>query len=179
VRVTRSVLWLLSLLLVASASMGQDFVVLAGPASSHNMGESSPFVQVFSEYRHHHISAEGTWSSADKVETGDGWLLNGAVDYWPGPFQLLSVGAGYTYRHTGRWGKRVWWARAGIEYEGVRILAVVAPASPNMEARLEFRLSLQRGHVALQPRFWVGRHSTSQELGGYSYGASMLVGFNL
>lgn len=172
-RLIRSALWLCTLWLMASATMGQDFAVLAGPASSHNLGERSPFVQVFSEYRLPCLSVEGTWLSADKVETGDGWLVNGALDYWAGP---LSVGAGYTYRHTGAWSKRVWWARAGIEHKGLRLLAIVAPGSPNMEARLEARLRLSTGHLALEPRFWVGTHTTAEELGSYAYGASMLVG---
>ncbi len=117
---------------------------------------------------------EAEWDSANKVETGDGWSLRGAAD---ARFGFITLGGAYTHRETSAWSKDVWWARGGVQSGPIWLLASIAPASANMEAKVEARLRFQRGHAIVEPRLWVGRHSTSAELGGYAYGAEILAGF--
>jgi hypothetical protein len=119
------------------------------------------------------VRVEAQWDAAHKVETGDGWSARGAADWRTGP---LTLGAGYSHRHTRRWSKDVWWARAGVQSGPLWLLASVAPDSRNMEAKVEARIRLRYKRAVLEPRLWVGWHTVAEELGGYAYGASVLVG---
>ena len=56
------------------------------------------------------------------------------------------------------------------------LLAEVAPDSSNMEARMEARVTLRHRWAIVEPRAWVGTHSTAEELGGYAYGVDILIG---
>ena len=137
------------------------------------MGEVSPFALVTAQAGYRAISGEILWDSADKIENHSGWSLRGAGDWHCG---VLTLGAGYTYRHTDLWSKQRWWARAGIQQGPLWLLASIAPDSPNMEARAEARLRLRHGWAIVEPRAWVGTHSTAEEIGGYAWGIETLIG---
>lgn len=160
---------LLMLPLLLSASL------LAGIASSHRMGESGPGLAVSADtWLGTAVRLEAGLDTIAKVETGDGWSARGAADYSTGP---ITLGLGYTHRHTSAWSKDVLWARAGVQHGAVWLLASIAPDSPNMEAKLEARIRLRHRWAVVEPRLWVGTHSTVEELGGFAYGASCYVGW--
>jgi hypothetical protein len=137
------------------------------------MGEVSPFALVTAQAGYRAISGEILWDSADKVENHSGWSLRGAGDWHCG---FLTIGAGYSYRRTSAWSKDAWWARAGVQSGPLWLLASIAPDSRNMEAKLEARLRLRHRWAVVEPRAWVGRHSTSEQLGAYSWGLDILMG---
>lgn len=138
------------------------------------MGESGPGLAVSADaWLGTAVRLEAGLDTLAKVETGDGWSARGAADYSTGP---ITLGLGYTHRHTSAWSKDVFWARAGVQSGPLWLLASIAPTSPNMEAKVEARLRLRHRHVIVEPRAWVGWHSTAEELGGYAYGVSCLVG---
>ena len=147
--------------------------LLGGLGSSQRMGEVSPFAVVTAQAGYRAISGEILWDSADKLENGSGWSLRGAGDARVG---FLTIGAGYTYRHTDLWSKQRWWARAGAQSGPLWLIASIAPDSRNMEAKLETRLRLRHRWAVVEPRAWVGRHSTSEQLGAYSWGLDILMG---
>ena len=147
--------------------------LLGGVGSSQRMGEVSPFAVASLQAGYRAVSGEVYWDNAAKVENGTGWLVRGAADWRSG---FLTLGAGWSHRHTSAWSKDVWWARAGVQSGPLWLLASIAPTSPNMEAKVEARLRLRHRHVIVEPRAWVGWHSTAEELGGYAYGVSCLVG---
>ena len=148
--------------------------VLAGLTSTHRMGEQGAALSVAADaWLGEQVRIEAGWDGMAKIETGDGWSARGAADWRQG---FLTLGAGYTHRHTSAWSKDVWWARAGMQSGPLWLLASVAPDSPNMEAKLEARLRLRHRWAVVEPRAWVGTHSTAEELGGYSYGVSILLG---
>lgn len=149
--------------------------ILAGLTATHNLGEQGTAYLVAAEVQHKSLSAEGSWDSSDKVETDDGWLAHGAADWHTG---ILTVGAGYSYRQTNAWSKDVWWARVGVQHGPLWLLASVAPASPNMEAKLEARLRCVYGRLVVEERAFVEWHRQLDMLGGgYAYGVQTLIGF--
>ena len=155
-------------------SLFLSVALLAGVTSSHRMGESGPSLAMSADtWLGSAVRLEAGLDMLAKVETGDGWSARGAADWRQG---FLTLGAGYTHRHTSAWSKDVWWARAGMQSGPLWLLASVAPDSPNMEAKLEARLRLRHRWAVVEPRAWVGTHSTAEELGGYSYGVSILLG---
>jgi hypothetical protein len=147
--------------------------ILAGMGSSQRMGEVSPFAVAVAQVSHKAFIAEAGWDGADKVENGSGWSLRGAGDARVG---FLTIGAGYTYRHTDTWSKDAWWLRTGAVIGPLWVIASVALGSPNEERKLEARLTLRHKWIVVEPRLWIGRHSTSEALGGPSYGADILMG---
>lgn len=147
--------------------------ILAGVGSSHHMGEVSPFPLVAIQAQHKFLALEGEWDNADKVENGSGWSLRGSGDL---KASFLTIGGGYSYRHTDTWSKEAWWIRAGIAIGPVWLLASMAPTSSNEERKIELRYTLRHKWLEIQPRAWIGDHSTSDELGGPSYGLEMLIG---
>lgn len=147
--------------------------LLGGVGTTHRMGESGLAVVVAAQVRIRAISAEAILDTADKIETGDGYIARLAADWNGGP---LTLGAGWSYRQTSAWSKRVWWARAGVRSGPVWLLASIAPDSPNMEAKAEARVSLRHRWAVVEPRAWVGWHTRAEELGGYAYGLEILVG---
>jgi len=157
----------LTLALLASVAL------LAGTGASHNLGEQGIAFVVSAEAQYRSLSAEATWDTSDKVETGDGWLLDAASDWHTGP---LTLGAAYSRRETSQWAKDVWWARAGVQHGPLWLLASVAPTSKNMEAKAEFRLRCVYRRLVVEERVYVQWHTTAQELGSYAYGLTVLVG---
>ena len=155
------------LTLLASAA------ILAGMGSSQRMGEVSPFAVATAQAGYRAISGEILWDSADKVENHSGWSLRGAGDWHCG---VLTIGAGYSYRRTSAWSKDAWWARAGVQSGPLWLIASIAPDSRNMEAKLEARLRLRHRWAIVEPRAWVGTHSTAEEIGGYAWGIETLIG---
>jgi len=148
--------------------------LLGGLGSSQRMGEVSPFAVATAQAGYRAISGEILWDSADKIENGSGWSLRGAGD---ARIEFLTVGGAYTYRHTDGWSKDAWWLRSGIVLGPVWLIASVALGTPNEERKLEARLRLRHGWLAVEPRLWIGHHSTSDQLGGPSYGADILIGW--
>ena len=153
-------------LLLASA-------LLAGVGSSKRMGEQSPFAVASLQAGYRAVCGEVYWDSADKIENHSGWSLRGAGD---ARLSFLTVGGAYSYRHTDTWSKDAWWLRAGAHAGPVWIIASIALGSPNEERKIEARLRLRHKWIAVEPRLWLGHHSTSDQLGGPSYGADMLIG---
>ena len=147
--------------------------ILAGVGNSHFMGEAGPFAIVMADARKGDFGAEVGWDSAAKLETSDGWRVHGSADYWQG---AISVGLGYSHRHTSQWTKDRLWVRASVKQGIIRLIAQAAPNSKNMEAMAELRVRMQHKRFVLEPRSWIGWHSTAEELGGYAYGLSILVG---
>jgi hypothetical protein len=148
--------------------------ILAGLGSSHRMGEQSPAFAVSADaWLGESVRFEAGWDAAHKVETGDGWSVRGAADWRSG---FLTLGAGYTRRQTSAWSKETGWARVGVQSGPLWLLAIVAPTSPNMESRLEARVRLRHGWTIVESRGWVGWHTTAEQIGGYAYGLSLLVG---
>ena len=147
--------------------------ILAGMGSSQRMGERSPAFVAEADARWRTVQAEAWYSSAPKIETGDGWSTRVGADVWSGP---ISVGASWAHRQTSVWSKDRLFVRASIQHGPLRLLAEVAPDSPNMEAKAEARLRLRHRWAVVEPRAWVGRHSTSEQLGAYSYGLDILMG---
>ena len=148
--------------------------VLVGIGSSQRVGEDSPAFVASADVRRSIVQAEGWLTTAPKIETGDGWATRLGADVWSGP---ISVGAHWSHRETSQWSKDRLFVRASIQHGPLRLLGEVAPDSPQMEAKVEARLRLQHRHLVMEPRAWVGWHTTAEELGGYSWGLSMLVGF--
>lgn len=148
--------------------------LLAGVTGSHRMGESGPGLALSADaWLGERVRLDAGADTLEKIETGDGWSARGAVDWRSG---FLTLGAGYTHRHTSVWSKDVWWARAGIQSGPVWLLASIAPDSPRMEARVEARVRLRHRWAVVEPRAWVGWHTVAEELGGYAYGATILIG---
>ena len=147
--------------------------ILAGVGSSQRMGVVSPFAVAVAQVSHRAFVVEAMWDDADKIENHSGWSLRGAGDWRCG---FLTIGAGYSYRRTSAWSKDAWWARAGVQSGPLWLLASIAPDSRNMEAKVEARLTLRHRWAIVEPRAWVGTHSTAEELGGYAYGVDILIG---
>lgn len=148
--------------------------VLAGLGSTHHMGERSPAAVVAVDARVGDVQGEASLTLAPKVETGDGWLTHATADWWSGP---ISVGLGYSHRQTSAWSKDVMWVRASTEHGPLRLILEAAPHSRNMETKGEVRLRLRCRRAIVEPRAFMGWHTTAEELGGYAYGVTILVGF--
>ena len=155
-------------------SLHLSAALLAGIGSSQRMGEVSPFAVATVQAGYRAVSGEVYWDNAAKVENHSGWLLRGAADWQTGP---LTLGAAVSHRKTSGWSKTVGWARAGVRSGPLWLLASIAPDSPNMEARVEARLRLRHRWAVVEPRAWVGWHTTAEELGGYAWGVSTLIGW--
>ena len=147
--------------------------ILAGMGSSQRMGERSPAFVAGADVRYRAVQAEAWYSAAPKIETGNGWATRLGAEVWSGP---ISVGASWAHRQTSAWSKDRLFVRASIQHGPLRLLAEVAPDSPNMEARAEARLRLRHGWAIVEPRAWVGTHSTAEEIGGYAWGIETLIG---
>jgi len=147
--------------------------ILVGLGSTHNVGERSPAFTAGAEMRYRAVQAEGWYSAAPKIETGDGWATRLGADVWSGP---ISVGASWAHRETSQWSKDRLFVRASAQHGPLRLIAEVAPDSPNMEARGEVRLHLRHRWAVVEPRAWVGTHSTAEELGGFAWGVTILCG---
>ena len=147
--------------------------VLVGIGSTQRVGEQSPAFVASADVRRSIVQAEGWLTTAGKVETGDGWATRLGADFWSGP---ISLGAHWSHRETSVWSKDRLFVRVSTQYGPLRILAEVAPDSPNLEAKAEARLRLRHRWAVMEPRAFVMYHSTSEELGGYSYGVALLVG---
>jgi hypothetical protein len=153
---------MLSLLLSAALFYGME--------SSTRLGETSPSLVGAAEVQAHGWRIEGLFSPVDKIETGDGCLTHGTLEWQPG---LLGVGVGWSHRHTSQWTKDVLWLRAGLQQGPLRVLAEVAPDSHNREAKIETRLRLCRQWLCGEGRYWIEAHS--QDADGYAHGALVLV----
>ena len=151
--------------------------VLVGLGSTQRVGEQSPAFVASADVRRSIVQAEGWLTTAGKIETGDGWATRLGADFWSGP---ISVGAHWSHRETSQWRKDRLFVRVSTQHGPLRILAEVAPDSPNLEAKLESRVRLSVPawgvRLVMEPRAFVMYHSTSEELGGYSYGVALLVG---
>lgn len=148
--------------------------VLVGLGSTHNVGEPrGPYLHLAADARRGPVEVEGWYTTAPKVEPGDGWASRVGLDIWSGP---LSIGAHWAHRETSRWHKDRLFVRASAQHGPLRLLAEVAPDSPNMEAKAEARVRLQHKRIILEPRYWVGWHTTAEELGGYAWGAALYAG---
>lgn len=147
--------------------------ILIGIGGSHNVGEQSPAFVASADVRRSIVQVEGWLTTAPKVETGDGWATRLGADFWSGP---ISVGAHWSHRETSVWSKDRLFVRASAQHGPLRLIAEVAPDSSNMEAKAEARLRLKHRWAVMEPRAWVMRHSTSEQLGGYAWGLTMLFG---
>jgi hypothetical protein len=147
--------------------------ILMGIGGSHHVGEQSPAFVASADVRRSIVQAEGWLNTAPKLETGDGWATRLGADFWSGP---ISLGAHWAHRETGEWRKDRLFVRASAQHGPLRLIAEVAPSSSNMEAKAEARLRLRHRWAVMEPRAWVMWHSTAEELGGYAYGISLLVG---
>lgn len=147
--------------------------LLGGIGSSKRMGEVSPFAVASLQAGYRAISGEVCWDSADKIENHSGWSLRGAGD---ARLSFLTVGGAYSYRHTNGWSKDAWWLRTGIVAGPLWVIASAAINSPNQERKIEARLRLRHKWIVVEPRLWLGHHSTSDQLGGPNYGADILMG---
>jgi len=147
--------------------------VLVGVGSSQRVGEQSPAFVAAADVRRSIVQAEGWFTSAHKLETGDGWATRLGADFWSGP---ISVGAHWSHRETSVWSKDRLFVRASIQHGPLRLLAEAAPDSSNMEAKAEARLRLKHKWAVAEWRAWVGWHTQAEEIGGYAYGFSVLLG---
>ena len=147
--------------------------VLVGIGSTQRVGEQSPAFVASADVRHSIVQAEGWYTSAPKVETGDGWATRLGADFWSGP---ISLGAHWSHRETSQWRKDRLFVRVSTQHGPLRLIAEAAPDSSNEEIKAEARLRLRHKHLVMEPRAWVMWHSTSKRLGGPGYGLTMLVG---
>ena len=147
--------------------------VLLGVGTTTRVGEDSPAFVAAADARRGWVQGEAWLTTAPKLETGDGWATRLGADFWSGP---ISLGAHWSHRETSIWSKDRLFIRVSTQHGPLRILAEVAPDSPNLEAKAEARLRLRHRWAVMEPRAWVGTHSTVEELGGYAWGFSMLVG---
>ena len=151
--------------------------VLVGLGSTQRVGEQSPAFVASADVRRSIVQAEGWLTTAPKLETGDGWATRLGADFWSGP---ISLGAHWSHRETSRWSKDRLFIRASTQHGPLRLIAEVAPDSPNLEAKGEARLRLSAPawgvRLLMEPRAFVMYHSKTEELGGYSYGVALLVG---
>lgn len=147
--------------------------ILAGIGSSQNVGEQTPAFVATADVRRGIVQAEGWFSNAPKIETGDGWATRLGADVWSGP---ISIGASWAHRETSVWHKDRLYVRASAQHGPLRLIAEIAPDSPNLEAKGEARVRLRHSWAVLEPRFWVEYHSAVERLGGYGWGFTMLVG---
>ena len=123
------------------------------------------------------MQVEGWLTTAPKLESRDGWATRLGADWWAGP---ISVGASWSHRETSLWSKDRLFVRASAQHGPLRLIAEVAPDSSNMEARGEARVRLSAPawgvRLLMEPRAFVQWHTTAEELGGYAWGLSMMVG---
>lgn len=147
--------------------------VLVGLGTTQRVGEQSPAFVAAADIRKSIVQAEGWLTTAPKIETGDGWASRLGADFWSGP---ISVGAHWAHRETSQWRKDRLFVRVSTQHGPLRILGEVAPDSPGMEAKAEARLRLRHRWAVMEPRAWVMWHKDSEEIGGYGWGISMLVG---
>lgn len=147
--------------------------VLVGLGTTQRVGEERPAFVAAADIRRSVVQAEGWLTTAGKIETGDGWATRLGADFWSGP---ISLGAHWAHRETSRWSKDRLFVRASVQHGPLRLLGEVAPDSPQMEAKAEARLRLQHKHLVMEPRAFVEWHSVAEEIGGYAWGISMLVG---
>lgn len=148
--------------------------LLGGIGSSQRMGEVSPFAVASLQAGYRAVGGEVYWDNAAKVENNSGWLTSVAGDWHTGP---LTLGAAWSHRQTREWSKDRLFVRAGIQSGPLWLLLHIAPDSPNMEARIEARIRLAHRWARVEPRAFVGWHTTAEELGGYAFGVSTLVGW--
>jgi hypothetical protein len=151
--------------------------ILAGMGSTHNVGEQSPAFQMSADARWGIVQVEGWLTTAPKIESHDGWATKVGADFWSGP---ISVGASWAHRETSLWSKDRLFVRASAQHGPLRLIAEVAPTSSNMEAKAEARLRLSAPvwglRLIAEPRAFVEWHTTAEELGGYAYGLTILIG---
>lgn len=151
--------------------------ILVGIGSSHNMGEESPAFAATADVRKGPVQAEAWFTSADKIETQDGWASRLGADIWSGP---IAIGAHWAHRQANfsptKHSKDVLFARVSTEHGPLRLIGEVAPTSKNMEARAEARVRFKCHRFILEPRYWVGWHSAVERLGGYAWGVTMYAG---
>jgi hypothetical protein len=163
-----------ALVLLAGSACPAEHAVLAGIGTTERMGESAPALTLAADARYGILQAEAWWTGADKVESGDGWASRLGLDLWAG---TLSIGASWAHRETSAWSKDVLFVRASAQQGPLRLLAEVAPGSRLMEAYAEARLRLHpQSRIDMEPRAWVGWHTRAEELGGYAWGLSILLG---
>ena len=151
--------------------------VLLGVGTTTRVGEDSPAFVMAADARRGWVQGEAWLTTAPKLESQDGWASRLGMDFWSGP---ISLGASWAHRETSLWSKDRLFIRASTQHGPLRLIAEVAPDSPNLEAKGEARLRLSApawgGRVVLEPRAFVQTHSTVEELGGYAWGFAMLVG---
>ena len=133
------------------------------------MGERTPAFMGATEVRAGALQVEASWDGADKIETGDGWPSRVGADVWVG---RVSGGAYWVHRETSEWRKDRLFVRGSMRAGPVRVVGEWAPGSPNEEMKLEGRVRIRLGWWVVEPRGWVGRHSTSKR----AWGLACLVG---
>jgi hypothetical protein len=135
-----------------------SMAILAGVGSTHNVGEQSPAFTATADSRYRFAQGEAWFTTAHKIETGDGWASRLGADLWSGP---LSLGASWAHRETSLWRKDRLFVRASVQHGPLRLLAEVAPTSPQMEAKAEARLRLQSRWAIVEPRAWIEWHTAA------------------
>lgn len=109
-------------MLLVSIASAQSVYLGGGAGFSKQLGYKNPGYSVIggiesSAYAPLFGTAEFKWNSANKIETGDGYSINGTAHaYWhPGSF-LLGPGVSATRVFTSQWDKSAAHAEAGAGY---------------------------------------------------------------
>lgn len=150
------------LTLLASAAL------LVGYGATSGLGELPGSIEASAYVTTRHLAVEAYGFRARKVETGQGWGVRGAAE-----LRYRGVGAGlsYSYRDGGPWSKHYPWLRASFSRGPIRLVGEWALGGFNREKKLELRIPMRLGWVAVEPRVFVEWH-----LQGVGYGATVLVG---
>lgn len=137
--------------------------VLLGLSASSNYGESSPGYLAQALYQRGLLEARVFGDTADKVESGAGYILGGEVDLHEARGPLF--GLGYRYRDGGAWIKRSGWLRGGYVQDGVAVILAADLNSINRVSAVELRLRQVLGRVLFESRAGVSCYDEYSECG--------------
>lgn len=161
---------MLPLLLAAS--------LLTGIGTSANLGETSPSLVVAGDVSVGRWRAEFTADSARKwFVPGSGYLIHGGIEWIPAGW--LGIGIGQSYRHTSLWDKRITWFRMSATSGPLMLIAEIAPASVDREAKVEGRFRGCHKAVCVETRVWAVDSGQARPGDTYGYGAMALIGMRI
>lgn len=150
-----------------------DTLILAGIGSSTGVGEQAPFPVASLSTTAKHVLAEASWYGAHKIESGAGWGARGSAEL---RWKAIGLGASYTHRDGGAWTKQTWWLRTSLLAGPVRLVTETALTGYNHENKVEARVTVRAGALAIEPRAFVLAYKDSFQQPRLGYGLALYVG---
>ena len=142
-----------------SLVLAGTLMITPGYSGSRNYGEGkalNPALRI--GYVTEHAELFGLWDSANKTESGAGFILGSDVLLRRG---ALVAGGSYRYRNGGKWVKQSFWARAGVERGPFTLLYGHDLNSMNQVRMVTLGIRCRLGPVVLEPQASVASYLQS------------------